>query len=215
MDFGRGFDSRRLHQYFLLLLTTYSIRLRHNSLPVPFHFPASLSFNVTYLPDAGGFSARVNLAPIGSAGETSDFDGLFAIQNHVCRAHDQRPSRSTSERFAARSTASRLWNGGLAPATDAAGAQTGKLRKGGLFRHCFGSEGALDQMGSIHPIGRIGRPEEIADTVAWLFSEKSSYYTGQSLTFDGGLTAQRPYITQPVDTEGSKLEEQRLAGKLD
>jgi NAD(P)-dependent dehydrogenase (short-subunit alcohol dehydrogenase family) len=43
----------------------------------------------------------------------------------------------------------------------------------------FGSEGALDQMGN-HPIGRIGRPEEIADAVAWLFSEKSSYYTGQS-----------------------------------
>ena len=44
--------------------------------------------------------------------------------------------------------------------------------------------------------GRIGRPEEIADAVAWLFSDRSSYYTGQSLTLDGGLTAQRPYVTQ-------------------
>ena len=84
-----------------------------------------------------------------------------------------------------------------------------------MLLEVFGSEGALDQMGSIHPIGRIGRPEEIADAVAWLFSGKSSYYTGQSLTLDGGLTAQRPYITQPVDTEGSELEEQRLAGRLD
>ena len=65
-----------------------------------------------------------------------------------------------------------------------------------MLLEVFGSEGALDQMGSIHPIGRIGRPEEIADAVAWLFSEKSSYYTGQSLTLDGGLTAQRPYVTQ-------------------
>jgi NAD(P)-dependent dehydrogenase (short-subunit alcohol dehydrogenase family) len=73
----------------------------------------------------------------------------------------------------------------------------------------FGSGGALDQMGTFHPMGRIGRPEEIADAAAWLFSEKSSYYTGQSLTLDGGLTAQRPYITQPVDKE------QRLAEKLD
>jgi NAD(P)-dependent dehydrogenase (short-subunit alcohol dehydrogenase family) len=79
----------------------------------------------------------------------------------------------------------------------------------------FGSEGALDQMGSIHPIGRIGRPEEIADAVVWLFSEKSSYYTGQSLTLDGGLTAQRPFITQPVHTEGGALEGQRSVGKLD
>ena len=84
-----------------------------------------------------------------------------------------------------------------------------------MLLEVVGSEGALDQMGSIHPIGRIGRPEEIADAVAWLFSEKSSYYTGQSLTLDGGLTAQRPYITQPVDTEGLPLEEQRLAGKRD
>ena len=35
-----------------------------------------------------------------------------------------------------------------------------------MLLEVFGSEGALDQMGSIHPIGRIGRPEEIADAVA-------------------------------------------------
>lgn len=53
------------------------------------------------------------------------------------------------------------------------------------------------KMSAVHPIGRIGRPEEIADAVAWLFSDRSSYYTGQSLILDGGLTAQRPYVTQP------------------
>jgi A-factor type gamma-butyrolactone 1'-reductase (1S-forming) len=61
----------------------------------------------------------------------------------------------------------------------------------------FGTQEALDEMSAVHPIGRIGRPEEIADAVAWLFSDRSSYYTGQSLTLDGGLTAQRPYVTQP------------------
>jgi NAD(P)-dependent dehydrogenase (short-subunit alcohol dehydrogenase family) len=61
----------------------------------------------------------------------------------------------------------------------------------------FGTHEALDEMSVVHPIGRIGRPEEIADAVAWLFSDRSSYYTGQSLTLDGGLTAQRPYVTQP------------------
>jgi NAD(P)-dependent dehydrogenase (short-subunit alcohol dehydrogenase family) len=55
----------------------------------------------------------------------------------------------------------------------------------------FGSED-VDRMGAVHPLGRIGRPEEIADAVAWLFSNESSYFTGQSLTLDGGLTAQRP-----------------------
>jgi hypothetical protein len=61
----------------------------------------------------------------------------------------------------------------------------------------FGTQEALDRMSAVHPIGRIGRPEEIADAVAWLFSDRSSYYTGQSLTLDGGLTAQRPSVTQP------------------
>lgn len=55
----------------------------------------------------------------------------------------------------------------------------------------FGNE-EVDRMGALHPVGRIGRPEEIADAVAWLFSDESSYFTGQSLTLDGGLTAQRP-----------------------
>ena len=55
----------------------------------------------------------------------------------------------------------------------------------------FGSE-QVERMGAVHPLGRIGRPEEIANAVAWLFSDESSYFTGQSLTLDGGLTAQRP-----------------------
>jgi A-factor type gamma-butyrolactone 1'-reductase (1S-forming) len=62
----------------------------------------------------------------------------------------------------------------------------------------FGTQEALNKMSAVHPIGRIGRPEEIADAVAWLFSDRSSYYTGQSLTLDGGLTAQRPFVTPPA-----------------
>jgi 2,5-dichloro-2,5-cyclohexadiene-1,4-diol dehydrogenase 1 len=65
----------------------------------------------------------------------------------------------------------------------------------------FGNQEALDRMSAVHPIGRIGRPEEIADAVAWLFSDRSFYYTGQSLTLDGGLTAQRPYVTQPASNK--------------
>jgi NAD(P)-dependent dehydrogenase (short-subunit alcohol dehydrogenase family) len=62
----------------------------------------------------------------------------------------------------------------------------------------FGTQEALDKMSAVHPIGRIGGPDEIADAVAWLFSDRSIYYTGQSLTLDGGLTAQRPYGTPTV-----------------
>jgi NAD(P)-dependent dehydrogenase (short-subunit alcohol dehydrogenase family) len=83
-----------------------------------------------------------------------------------------------------------------------------------MLLEVFGTEEALDRMASVHPIGRIGRPEEIAEAVTWLFSEESSYYTGQSLTLDGGLTAQRPFASQPVNPQRATLEEQRLARKL-
>lgn len=39
------------------------------------------------------------------------------------------------------------------------------------------------------PLGRIGKPEEIADLVAWLTSPGAGYMTGASLTIDGGWTA--------------------------
>jgi NAD(P)-dependent dehydrogenase (short-subunit alcohol dehydrogenase family) len=41
-----------------------------------------------------------------------------------------------------------------------------------------------------HPIGRIGRSEEIAEAAIWLSSSKSSFVTGHSLLVDGGFTAQ-------------------------
>lgn len=43
---------------------------------------------------------------------------------------------------------------------------------------------------SLHPIGRTGKPEEIAAAVVWLCSNESSFVTGQTLTLDGGYTAQ-------------------------
>ena len=45
-------------------------------------------------------------------------------------------------------------------------------------------------MQAMHPIGRIGAPEEIADAVIWLCSSKSSFVVGHSLLVDGGFTAQ-------------------------
>jgi NAD(P)-dependent dehydrogenase (short-subunit alcohol dehydrogenase family) len=40
-----------------------------------------------------------------------------------------------------------------------------------------------------HPIGRIGRPDEIADAVVWLCSDRSSFVTGTAIPVDGGYAA--------------------------
>ncbi|MCE2527754.1 MAG: SDR family oxidoreductase [Actinomycetia bacterium] len=42
----------------------------------------------------------------------------------------------------------------------------------------------------LHPLGRRGKPADIAAAVAFLASEDSSFITGQTLVVDGGLTAQ-------------------------
>jgi NAD(P)-dependent dehydrogenase (short-subunit alcohol dehydrogenase family) len=47
-----------------------------------------------------------------------------------------------------------------------------------------------DDLVPLHPIGRIGRVEEVAEAVLWLCSKKSSFVTGHSLIVDGGFTAQ-------------------------
>src|SRR5579862_6641766 len=46
---------------------------------------------------------------------------------------------------------------------------------------------ALKAMEKSIPMGRVGRPEVIADAVLWLSSDAASYVTGQSISVDGGF----------------------------
>lgn len=45
------------------------------------------------------------------------------------------------------------------------------------------------QLIALHPIGRLGKPEEVAELVLWLSSEKASFVTGSYYPIDGGYLA--------------------------
>jgi NAD(P)-dependent dehydrogenase (short-subunit alcohol dehydrogenase family) len=49
-------------------------------------------------------------------------------------------------------------------------------------------EGNEDVVARRYPLGRLGVPEDIAGTVAFLLSDDSAWMTGQTLVIDGGLT---------------------------
>lgn len=56
-------------------------------------------------------------------------------------------------------------------------------------RFTGGQEEAEASMVAMEPVGRMGRPEEIADAAVWLCSDRSSFTTGQAIAVDGGFVA--------------------------
>ena len=60
-----------------------------------------------------------------------------------------------------------------------------------MFQRFVGENAeAQKAFAALHPIGRIGTAEEVAEAVLWLSSPKSSFVAGHSLLVDGGFTAQ-------------------------
>ncbi len=56
------------------------------------------------------------------------------------------------------------------------------------------SSQALQDIAANHPMGRIGRPEDIADTILYLASDESSYISGSTIIADGGSRTVPPRI---------------------
>ncbi len=58
-----------------------------------------------------------------------------------------------------------------------------------MAERAFGGLDGNDPVRLMHPLGRYGKPMEVAEAVVWMCSDHSSFMTGQSLVLDGGLLA--------------------------
>ena len=63
-----------------------------------------------------------------------------------------------------------------------------------MLQSFFGSAGDIESLREavrgVHPIGRYGTPEDVANLVSWLAGDEARYASGQLWILDGGLTAQ-------------------------
>ena len=66
---------------------------------------------------------------------------------------------------------------------------TPMLRATAALNSAERTDATLSEWGRKHPLGRIGRPEEIAEVVVFLASDKASFITGEYVCVDGGLMA--------------------------
>ncbi len=71
-----------------------------------------------------------------------------------------------------------------------------------LLQRSFSIPGFADATRAAIPMGRLGRPEEMANVVLFLASDLASYVTGAAFVADGGLTAKTGIPTRFTDNEG-------------
>jgi len=76
-----------------------------------------------------------------------------------------------------------------------------------LVRASLTKQGGEAVIANRHPIGRIGKPEEVANAVLWLASDDASFVTATDLEVDGGLGAfaafANPYAMPDMNSSSS------------
>ena len=62
----------------------------------------------------------------------------------------------------------------------------GPVESPGAAKQLWNSREVVERITSMVPLGRWGKPEEIANAVAYLISPQAGFITGETLTIDGG-----------------------------
>lgn len=65
----------------------------------------------------------------------------------------------------------------------------GVIRTPTVERVIAGNPAMEDALAAMEPIGRMGKPEEVASLVLWLCSDGASFMTGEAIAVDGGFVA--------------------------
>jgi NAD(P)-dependent dehydrogenase (short-subunit alcohol dehydrogenase family) len=58
-----------------------------------------------------------------------------------------------------------------------------------LLQSSGAGQEVIDRVTPLHPIGRVGTPEEVAEVVGFLASDRAAFVTGSYYTVDGAYTA--------------------------
>ncbi len=60
------------------------------------------------------------------------------------------------------------------------------------------NESILKASIALHPLGRIGEPDEVASAIRWFLESQQSFVTGQILAVDGGLSSVQPSLPRQL-----------------
>lgn len=141
-------------------------------------FDATIAANVTSAFGMTRAVARSMMASGGSIILVSSAAARIGLQNHEAIATAKAAVEGLALSAAATYARYKIRINCVAPG----------LTETPMTSRLFANEASRRASESMHPLGRLGRPEDIVGAMTWLLSDASSWVTGQVMAIDGGLS---------------------------